>query len=173
MSAKYVKVKAAEPAPSGTVLELLQRSRKEQQQRAQRAVAARATAPQALKTANPSRRLFLVEFACLGDVRTACDASDCTVYDVRHWRTSDAMFRRDFALAALAHVRELKRMVQAVANDVVNVSSDEARQLLVSESRYFDADDRLDVRGWRDALWDFLRKVGIDPTTWEPDSSAA
>lgn len=45
------------------------------------------------------------------------------------------MFRRDFALAALAHVRELKRMVQAVANNVVNVSSDEARQLLVSESR--------------------------------------
>ncbi len=111
------------------------------------------------------KRQFIIEFESLGDVAAVCDVVGCTLVDVRRWRTMDAMFERDFALAAMAHVRELKRMVGALTDN-----TDAACQLLRREPEFVGPDGRLDVRAWRDALWEFLRRTGVDPLEWEPEA---
>src|SRR5579885_3175254 len=60
---------------------------------------------QAQTQARPSAtasRLFLLEFESCGELGPACEASGCTLYDVRHWRSTDPMFARDFVLAAVS-----------------------------------------------------------------------
>jgi hypothetical protein len=120
----------------------------------------------AARRAPAPKRLFLSEFEISGSIPAAARAAGCTPVDVRRWRASDAMFARDFALAALAHVKTLKRIVEAIAAS--SLYGAEAHQLLEAEHRFTDPDGRLDVAAWRDALHTLIRKAGVDPATWEP-----
>ncbi len=80
------------------------------------------------------------------------------------------MFERDFALAAMAHVRELKRIIERLAARSDGDYSARARELLAREGDHVGRDSRLDVRAWRDELWSFLVGVGIDPATAQPET---
>ncbi len=155
---------AAGPA-RGTILEWVEQlERKSADAKAQSRPASRPRRTEPARAAAvSSRRRFVLEFEATGDVRIACDAAECTIYDVRHWRATDPGFQRDFALAAQAYVRELRRRVEFVADDSEHHDSHAARQLLASQAEYVGADSRLDVRRWRDALLAFLQQVGIDP----------
>ncbi len=157
------------PTNTGPLLQwLLENRERKRSQSAKRTVAARRPGSAEPARQNPSKRAFLLEFECLGDLRAACQVAACTVYDLRHWRTTDPMFRRDFALAALAHVRDLKRMVQEVADGGSEEHAEQARALLRREHEFVGQDERLDLRAWRDTLKSFLEAAGIDPTVWEP-----
>ena len=122
--------------------------------------------------ARSSQRRFLLEFELVGDIGAASEAAECTVYEVRHWRATDPMFERDFALAAQAHVRQLGRIVADGAGNAARPESVGARHLLASQGEYVGMDGRLDVRRWRDVLLAFLLEIGIDPTDWEPPDTA-
>jgi hypothetical protein len=164
-------VSCADAAPSNTrpLLQwLLDNRERKRSQSAKRTVAERRRGSAEPAPQNPGKRAFLVEFECVGDLKAAREVAGCKVYDVRHWRTTDAMFRRDFCLAALAHVRQLKRIVQEVADGGSEEHAEQARALLRREHEFVGEDERLDLRAWRDTLKSFLEAASIDPTMWEP-----
>jgi hypothetical protein len=152
-------VEAAAAAP-GTLQELLQVEASARRRPRPRAPM-RTRASTAPGYGQSARRLFLLEFECRGDLAVACQVSGCTPYDVRHWRTSDPMFDRDFILAVVGHVQMLKRTVHAIGTAAGHPHADRARQLLAKENHYVASDGRLDLRAWRDALKAFLESLPI------------
>ena len=137
----------------GTLQELLQ-MKKATTLRPQRQAQTQAR-PSATASSQSARRLFLLEFESCGELGPACEASGCTLYDVRHWRSTDPMFARDFVLAAVSHVNKLKRTIEGMAGGEGPLAQ-RARELLAGEMRYIASDGRLDLRAWRDALKAFL-----------------
>jgi hypothetical protein len=119
--------------------------------------------------AQPPKRLFLTEFEICGSVSEAARIAGCSAWEVHQWRAADRMFARDFTLAALAHVKAMKHMVQEVRQEHVSLAvRAEAQNLLNAEGEFIGSDGRLDLGAWRDRLKDFLDRVGFKQTDWEP-----
>jgi len=161
-------------APAGSLLEMLIKAGPRQKTVGRRRPTATQESMQqqpsgTYRGAQPPKRHFLTEFEICGDVAQAARIAGCTAWEVHQWRAADRMFSRDFALAAVAHVKALKQMVQEVhrAHDSLAVRA-EAQQLLRSEAEFIGFDGRLDVRARGDALKAFLDRVGFDRTEWEP-----
>lgn len=115
------------------------------------------------------KKFFLAELEVTGDVAAACTTAGCSLLEVRQWR-QDPMFERDFTLALIAHVENLKRLVAEIARSRSDPeSARSAQRLLLAQSEYVDGDGRLNVRPWRDALLAFVSARGLDAGTWEPE----
>jgi hypothetical protein len=122
-------------------------------------------------TPAPSKRLFLVELECCGDVPTAAERSGCTAADVRHWRL-DPMFDRDFTFAAAGHLRILEQMLTEATATRGAGEAGEARKLLDSKTQFLGTDGRLDAIAWRNALRRCAADLALDIYKWEPREPA-
>jgi hypothetical protein len=145
------------------------------QRRAERQqAAARPRRPRPISSAPsaPSRRLFLLELECCGDVPTAAARSGCTPADVRAWR-ADPMFARDFAFAAAGYLRMLEQMLAEQAAGPNARRSAAARRVLASKATFAGADGRLDGIAWRDALRRCAADLGLEVHDWQPADPVA
>ena len=115
----------------------------------------------------PSKRLFLVELECCGDMLAAAGKAGCTLADVRAWR-ADPKFDRDLFYAAAGYLRTLERMLAEAAAALPEDRAADVRALLDAKSAFIGADGRLDAAAWRNALRDSAAQLRLDPSSWEP-----